>query len=118
MKRGIYAIMIFLAVILFQTCATQNKSKMKDQAVMITGIAQNGKAGALVKSMEGDIYYIDGLSAWPADMINKQVAVTGDLKIETISTDELKNEQGEWKQGISGKIKTLHNASWKLAGNP
>lgn len=118
MKRGIYAIIIFFSVILVQTCATENKSKMKDQAVMITGIAQNGKAGALVKSREGDIYYIDGLSAWPADMINKQVAVSGDLKIETISADELKNEQGDWKQGISGKIKTLQNATWKLAVNP
>ena len=87
---------------------------MKEQAVRITGIAKNGKAGALVKSIEGDIYYIDGLSAWPADITNKQIIVTGDLKTETISQDDLKDDQGAWKQGVSGKINTLRNAKWKL----
>lgn len=112
--KGSYTILLFLTVILFQSCATQNSSNMKDQPVMINGIALNGKAGALVKSKDGEVYYIDGLSSWSADLINKQVAVTGNLKIETISEDELKNEQGEWKPGISGKIKTLQNPKWKL----
>lgn len=87
---------------------------MKDQDVTITGIAQNGKAGALVKSSAGEIYYVEGLSAWPADLVNQQVNVTGDLKTETISQDELTNDQGEWKQGVAGVIMTLQNARWKL----
>ncbi len=112
--RGSYTILLFLTVILFQSCATQNTSNMKDQPVIIKGIALNGKAGALVKSKEGEVYYIDGLSAWSTELINKQVTVTGKLKVETISEDELKNEQGAWKQGISGKIMTLQNPNWKL----
>ncbi len=114
MMRGSYTILFFLTLILIPSCATQNTSNMKDQPVIINGIALNGKAGALVKSKDGEVYYLDGLSSWSADLINKQVAVTGNLKIETISEDELKNEQGEWKQGILGKIKSLQNSKWKL----
>jgi hypothetical protein len=114
MMRGSYTILFFLTLILIHSCATQNTSNMKDQPLTIMGIALNGKAGALVKSLDGEVYYIDGLSSWSTDLINKQVTVTGNLKIETISTDELKNEQGDWKQGILGKIKTVQNANWKL----
>ena len=115
--RGNYVIMGFLSVTLFQYCATQKTSNMRDQLVIITGTAQNGKAGALVKNGDGDTYYLDGLSTWPTDMINKQVAVTGNLKIETLSEDELKNEQGEWKAGMSGEVRLLKNATWKLVSS-
>lgn len=111
-----YTILFFLSVVLIQ-CATQTPSNMKDQPVTINGIALNGKAGALVKSLEGEVYYIDGLSAWPVELINKQIEVTGNLQIETIKEEILKNEDGEWKSGISGNVKNLLKAKWKLTGN-
>jgi len=115
--RKSYTILFFLTVVLIQSCATQTTSNMKDQPVTINGIALNGKAGALVKSGEGEVYYIDGLSAWPVEVINKQIEVTGNLQIETIKEDILKNEEGEWKSGISGDVKSLLKAKWKLTGN-
>ena len=108
---GNYAI-LFLSV--FLSCAKQNTITMNNQPLQVTGTAQNGKSGALVKSLDGEVYYIDGLSEWPSDIVNKQIVVTGILKTETISEQELKNEQGEWKQGIAGIIKTLGSAQWKL----
>ncbi len=113
MKRGCTNILLLMAI-LCQACATLNTNTMKDQPITIIGMAQNGKAGALVKNQNDAIYYIDGLGAWPPEMINKQVSVTGTLKVEKVSEKSLKNEQGEWSQGMSGEIKTILQPVWKL----
>jgi len=101
-------------IFIFQGCSTIKTNKMNDQLVRITGVAQNGKAGALVKTNDGKAYYIEGLNAWPLDIHNKQVTVSGKLKTETVDENEMKNEQGEWKAGLVGEIKTIRNAVWKL----
>jgi len=85
---------------------------MKEQTITITGVAQNGKAGALVKTSDGKVYYIEGLSIWPFDLHNKQITVTGILKVETVSESDLKNDLDEWKQGMTGQIKMIQNAKW------
>jgi hypothetical protein len=105
---------LFLMVILCQACATLNTNTMKDQLITVNGMAQNGKAGALLKSEDNTIYYIDGLGAWSPEMINRKVSVTGNLKVEKVSEKSLKNEQGEWSQGMSGEVKTILRAIWKL----
>jgi hypothetical protein len=87
---------------------------MKDQGNTITGLALNGKRGALIKTSEGEVFYIEGLSAWTSDINSKRVMVTGNLITETVTEEELKNEQGEWKQGIAGKINVIQNAKWTI----
>ena len=80
----------------------------------VYGIAKNGKEGALVITDKNEPVYVDGLDAWDSELLNKSIEVTGTLSVETLSEEDLKNEQGEWKQGISGQRKILLNASWKL----
>ncbi len=87
---------------------------MKDQTVTITGVAYNGKAGAIVKTKDGDVYYIDRLSSWIPDFENKEISVTGNLMVVIIPEEDLKNERGEWKQGVEGKVKMLQNAKWEI----
>lgn len=80
----------------------------------VRGIARNGKAGALLQTDEG-VFYIDGLSAWNDGLLNQNVEVTGSVEIEKTSEQDLLNEAGEWRAGISGEKKTLVGAMWKLA---
>lgn len=82
--------------------------------ITLTGIARNGKAGALLQSDEG-VFYIDGLSAWNDGLLNQNVEVTGSVEIEKTSEQDLRNEASEWRTGISGEKKTLVGAKWKLA---
>jgi len=110
-----YFTILILTAIFSESCAPQNTSVMKDQYVAITGIAHNGKAGALVKA-DHKVYYIDGLESWPSELINQKVMVSGKLKEEKVSTDSLINDQGEWRGGISGTILMILEAKWKVAG--
>jgi hypothetical protein len=82
--------------------------------ITLTGIARNGKGGALLQTTNG-VFYIDGLSAWNEGLLNKNVEVTGSVEIENTSEQDLLNEAGEWRAGISGEKKTLVGAMWKLA---
>lgn len=82
--------------------------------ITLTGIARNGKEGALVQTTEG-VFYIDGLSAWNEGLLNQNVEVTASIEIEKTDNQDLLNEAGEWRTGISGEKKTLVGAMWKLA---
>ena len=110
---GSLGFLMTLIFVICQGCAAINTNKMNDQLVRITGVAQNGKAGALVKTNDGKAYYIEGLNAWPLDTHNKQVTVTGKLKTETVDENELKNAQDEWKGGLVGQIYIIQNAQWR-----
>jgi hypothetical protein len=81
--------------------------------ITITGLARNGKAGALLQTSDG-VFYIDGLSAWNDGLLNQNVEVTGVVKIEKADEQDVTNEAGEWRAGFSGERKILVGAMWKL----
>lgn len=86
---------------------------MEGKILTVTGTAQNGKGGALVRSANNETYYINGTEAWDDQVLGKQLEVTGTLHIE-VNTEELQNEKGEWKAGASGEQFILVDAKWKL----
>lgn len=81
--------------------------------INLTGIARNGKGGALLQTTD-DVFYIDGLSAWNEGLLNQNVEVTGVVKIEKADEQDVTNEAGEWRAGFSGERKILVGAMWKL----
>ena len=85
-----------------------------DNTFTVTGIAHNGKGGALVVTLNDEVYYIEGMDEWLHDLENKTVIVTGNLKIDTVSEEELINENGEVLAGRAGKIMTIQSAEWKI----
>jgi hypothetical protein len=105
---------ILLIFIFWQACVKPGKT-MKEQLVTVTGVAHSGKGGALISSSNGEVYYIEGLDSWLADVENKVVIVTGTLKVDTVAEEVLKNDKGEWRAGVSGKVMTIQNSKWKLA---
>lgn len=101
--------------VLFNACYQQkSKENMEDQNITVIGTARNGKDGALVLTREDSVYYIDGLESWEGAINGREIRVTGILKIETLSTNEMKNEEGEWKSGVVGEKKTIHRAKWTV----
>lgn len=87
---------------------------MEDQNMTVTGIARNGKDGALILTKEDSVYYIDGLELWEASVNGKEISITGVLHIESAAVDEMKNERDEWKAGVVGDKKTIRNAKWRV----
>jgi len=94
-------------------CVHQTNKKM-DEIFTLTGNARNGKGGALVVNSHDEVYYIEGLTEWPADLENKTVLVSGNLKVDSVSEEELKNEKGELMAGKVGTIRTIQHAEWKV----
>jgi hypothetical protein len=88
---------------------TTNPEGMEGKTITIRGKALNGKAGA----MAGE-YYVDGLSNWPDDAYGRMVEVTGKLKVVEHKEESLRNENGEWSQGMVGKQQVLMEPKWKV----
>jgi hypothetical protein len=87
---------------------------MKDQEITVIGTARNGKGNALIMTKDGVVYYMDGLDFWNAAVVGKEISVTGILAVETLSEEDLKNEDGEWKQGVLGDRKIIRNVKWQI----
>ena len=111
-------LLIACGVALMYSCngkkAQSNPDDMEGKAITVVGIAQNGKDGALVLTDDRETYYLDGLDSWDEDVHGKQVKVTGTLKIETLSEDDLVNEKGEYSAGMTGEKKMIHDARWEV----
>lgn len=109
-----------LLMVLLSACSssspseTNMKTETTSQEWHISGTAQNGKAGAIVLSDSLGPVYLEGLDAFPPEVIGKMVEAWGIRKVEDHDPQDLKNEQGEWKQGMAGEQILLRNANWKL----
>jgi hypothetical protein len=80
----------------------------------IVGKAFNGKEGALIKTPQGDVYYLEELTSWDSTFLHQTVEATGILSETTLSENDLQNEQGEYNTGIAGKKYTLSNPTFSL----
>jgi hypothetical protein len=86
-----------------------------NDTITVSGTALNAKMGAFLQT-EKDIYYISELSFWPDSLYNKKVEVKGILKIETFREEDLKDEYGNWKQGMIGEKKTILMSNYRIIG--
>jgi hypothetical protein len=82
---------------------------MEGKTITVRGQALNSKAGAMAGA-----YYVDGLSSWPDDAYEKTVEVTGKLKVVEHNAEDLRNENGEWSQGMVGKQLILLEPKWTI----
>jgi hypothetical protein len=82
--------------------------------VVIIGIAKNARAGAVLLTEKNTPYYIDGVVSWDDDIKDKKIEVTGILKTETLSADDLQNEKGEMSAGMSGDKLIILHPTWKV----
>lgn len=109
--------LIGVMAVLFIACHPTNKLNsptMKNQEINVIGIARNGKGSAMIVTKDRINYYISGLDSWELAVEGKEISVTGILTVETMTQEDLKNKQGEWKQGLAGDRKIITKAHWQL----
>lgn len=115
MKSVCWMLMSVAVSVLFNACYNEKpQNNMEDQNITVFGTARNGKDGALVLTKEDSVYYVDGLEFWEDSVNSNEISVTGVLKIESLSTNEMKNEKDEWKAGVVGDKKIIYDATWKI----
>ncbi|MBL7871216.1 MAG: hypothetical protein JNM78_06370 [Cyclobacteriaceae bacterium] len=104
-----------LLLILVCGCVTKSgeKTNNMDTTITVSGLAQNGKGGALLLTLDSLIYYIEGVDFWNAEVVGKKIQATGILRIETVTEGELKNELGEYSQGVVGDRRILTEVKWE-----
>lgn len=109
--------LIGVMAVLFIACHPTyklNSPTMNDQEITVIGTAQNGKGSAMIITKDRINYSIDGMDSWESAVEGKEISVTGILMVETLTEEDLKNEQGEWKQGVAGDRKIIAKARWRL----
>jgi len=83
---------------------------MEKTKITVVGIAHNSKAGAMILTDNNEVYYIAGLDDWKNKFYEKRVKVSGFIKTENFKEEDLKNEKGEWVQGMVGDKLTILEA--------
>ncbi len=114
-KLSLIKLVVISAIVLFSSCNSENKQDpMKEKQIIVTGIAHNGKGGALIISENGETYYIGGLDYWEDSIISKEVEVKGFVQSENFKEEDLKDEDGAWTQGMVGEKLSILKPEWKL----
>lgn len=82
------------------------------ERIRLEGKAENGKAGALLLTDSGAVWYIQSLPGWPDDILHCRIEVTGIPTSVFHSEQDLRDETGAYRQGMSGEQRILTQASW------
>lgn len=87
----------------------QEPSTLHEGPATLRGTAQNAKAGAILE-IRGEGIYVDGLDAWPEDLLGSAVTVTGTLERRVVP-DPARTD-GLRAGGLFGEIWILVGAAW------
>ncbi len=115
------------AALLFCGCAPVTAAESRgeppeacDRAVEITllsGVARDAKAGAVLELDDGRVVYISGLDAWPPDVTGRRVRASGTVVTAARLPVATKDASGAWSQGVGeggGGQTWLDNPRWAL----
>jgi hypothetical protein len=87
--------------------------EVKQDHIVVIGQAKNAKGGAIVVSKDNKVYYLEGIDAWDEDVYDKQVKVSGILKIENFK--RTKPKPGiPMRAEMVGIKKTILKPKWEL----
>ncbi|MFT7611772.1 MAG: hypothetical protein ACI9J3_000718 [Parvicellaceae bacterium] len=93
---------------------TSENTIVASSDITIVGIAENAKMGAIILGEDKNTYYIDRLDSWDDAYYKKKVKVSGKLKETKHKKEDLKNEKGEYAQGMIGSQLIILNAKWEF----
>ena len=88
----------------------QSLSEMIGEEVLLEGIAENGKAGALILLPQGEVIYIRHLVEWDEEIKGKRVTAKGIVCYEKFIPDPEVSEEGAISQGAIGMQFVLDDA--------
>lgn len=84
--------------------------------VFICGRAMNAKAGAVLKTEEGDVIYLESLPAWPPEKVSSRICGRGKLGFKKFIPEPQYGAAGEISQGAIGKQFVLERFRLKKQG--
>ena len=117
-QKTIKAVIVIIIFVVSTSCSYKHIKKtlspMEKTKVTVIGVAHNSKAGAMILTEAKEVYYIAGLEVWDDYLFEKRVKVRGYLNTENFKEEDLKNEKGEWVQGMVGEKRSLLEAEWEL----
>ena len=104
---------MLLALLLLATDggSSMDLNKLVGTRVELTGIAENGKGGALLL-VGGSHIYLRKLDSWPMGQRGKQVVVKGILKSLKLIPSPVRGPNGEISQGAEGDQWVLDDATF------
>ena len=86
---------------------------VKHKHIVVIGQAKNAKGGAIVVSKENGIYYLEGIYKWDEEVYDKQVKVSGSLRIENLK--RIKQKPGiPMVAQLVGIKRTIVKPKWEL----
>lgn len=74
----------------------------KTARTTLLGLARDAKGGAVLVTDTGDPVYLEGLDAWPPELLGKRVRATGRLAQKKYSPDPVVDKTGAISQGAEG----------------
>lgn len=80
------------------------------EEVLLEGIAENGKGGALLILPYGEVVYIRHLDEWEGDLRGTRISVRGIVRYEKYIPDPAISEDGGISQGALGLQYVLDDA--------
>lgn len=105
---------LFIAMFILITFNVYSQNNLEsNDSISVIGTALNAKAGAVIKTTYGKTFYIEDLAFWPENLYNKSVTVKGILKKEIFKQEDIKDDKGEWRQGMVGEKLTIIKPKWK-----
>jgi hypothetical protein len=85
----------------------------KQDHIVVIGQAKNAKAGAMVITKDSGGYYLEGIDSWDEEIYDKQVKVSGILKIENLKRSKQKPGL-PMRQEMVGIKRTILKPKWEL----
>lgn len=87
--------------------------KLLGSRVRLSGIARDGKGGALLLIKDSP-YYLDGLARWPSEVEGKLVGVGGKLVDKQYLPEATRDAKGVISQGGEGSQNVIEAPVWQV----
>jgi len=86
--------------------------------VVVSGIARNAKAGAVVRLDTSAVLYLMGLDEWPDHVLGKRVKVSGVIGRAKLAPDPVVGKDGSHSAGMVGRSTVIRQPKWELMPAP
>ena len=88
-------------------------SEHLNENVVLVGVAENAKAGAVVLLADQTAVFIENLDYWDKKSYKKKMKVAGALRSRKLAPDPVVDAAGNVSAGMSGEALILEGARWE-----
>jgi len=105
---------ILLKICLFLVLTLPGYQHLQNKKIVVIGIADKAKDGAVVSGPKGHVYYINGLDFWDDKFYRKRVRVSGILVIQRFSMTDGAEDLAHPLVNKKIEVRTIMKPKWEL----